>query len=461
MTRRNELFVGVDVAEARFDVAFRDSVGQPVRSDRSFPNTPDGIRDLNGAICACASLIGQKSRIIVGMEATSNFHKGLEKTLREARPRTIEVHVINPYAIKQFKKMHLKVYKTDKLDAHMIALYLAKIAPRPYPEPAPGQEELKQLTRLRRSFSEETTKFKNRLRSLLRVHFPGYKQRLGNTISKKMLVAFSLYGSPHEIAAVDIDELADARTAYRHKIGKVFADNLKLLVKDAPVQRLAPALALVITWTARRVLDLADQVKELDSQIAMMVEEYFPGNVLESVPGLGGVSIAAIFGEIGDPKRFDTVEQFIGYIGLYPIVWESGQTKARFKMTKKGNKLLKMTFLVASAAGRRFNPVIHELYYRLRKRGKSKKAAGGAIARKLAAIVFTLLKNGEKWNPEKALAGMMKSELMLTTGTDKKEKGNERPSEVVPQYVVNATIGAGSPCPLNQNISENNGICKR
>jgi len=429
-----QFFIGVDVSEARFDVAFRDTNGQPVRPDSAFSNCPDGIRDLIGCCIATASLIGKRTKIVIGMESTSNFHKNLASALYSSK-RKFEVHVINPLAIKQFKKMHLKVYKTDKLDAHMIALYLAKMTPKASFQPLPGQEELKEITRLRRSYQEETTKFKNRLRRLLRIYFPGYKKLLGTKISVKFLVAFSKLHSPEEILSYDMTDLANTSIACRHKIGMPFAKKLFTLAQKAPVKSIPKGNSLVIKWTAERLLQLQSQIKILDKEIISMLEAFFPEHNLHSIPGIGPISIATIIAETGDIKRFSTPEKFIGYIGLYPVVWESGQMKVRFQMTRKGNKSLKMTFLVASAAARRFNPVIRNMYDRLRNRGKSKKAAGGAIARKLATIAFTILNNDEAWDPKKAVAGLIKSQQMAEEYI---KKGNRLLFEVTPQHAVSA-----------------------
>ncbi|MBU3955831.1 IS110 family transposase [bacterium] len=457
-----KLFVGIDVAEAKFDVAFRDVKGQPVRPDVIFPNSPDGIRDLKGAITAAGSLLGARAKIVAGMESTSNFHKNLASALYSARPRKIEVHVINPFAVKQFKKMHLKVYKTDKLDAHMIALYLAQITPKPALPDLPGQEALKELTRIRRSFQEETTKFKNRLRRLIRIHFHGYKLLLGTKISMKMLVAFSMVSSPDEIIRMGKTKLGNLSVAFRHKVGPKFAASLIKLAETAPVKTLPEGTSLVIKWTAQRLIQLLAQIKTLDENIVSALDSTFPDHCLNSIPGLGPVSVATIIAEVGDIKRFETPEKFIGYIGLYPVVWESGEIKARFKMTIKGNKSLKMTFLVASAAARLFNPVIRDFYDHLRERGKSKKAAGGAVARKLALLAYTILHNNEPWNSEKAIAGLEKSAAMRC---NLENTGDRHSIEVIPHNVVNATIPVRDntelPCPPNIIVTPSLPIGKR
>jgi len=396
----DEIFIGVDVSEATLEVAFLRDDGTHVRPNQSFPNIPKGHRDMKGAVIAAARLVGRKTNIIVGMESTANFHKNLELVLRNNKPKHIEVHVINPKCTKNFRKMNLKVFKTDKLDAHMIALYLAKIQPKPNVPDIEGQEELKELTRLRRSYIEESTKFKNRLRKLLRRYFPGYKQYLGNQISRKMLVAFSKFGEPDMILKKNVNFIANTKTAVRHKIGTDFAEALIQLAKQAPSRKLNKGVVVAIKLTAQRILDIMTQIKQFEDLIEQTLNDYFPDHKLNSVPGLGNTSIASIIAEVGDVNRFDSVDKFIGYTGLYPVVWESGEMKVRFRMTNKGNKMLKMTFLIASAPGRNFNPVLRFFYDRLRAKGKSKKAAGGAIARKLAVIVFTLLYKNEEWNPE-------------------------------------------------------------
>ena len=81
-------------------------------------------------------------------------------------------------------------------------------------------------------------------------------------------------------------------------------------------------------------------------------------------------------------------------------------------MTYKGNKFLKTTLLVASAAARQYNPAIAAFYERLRVRKKSKRAAGGAIARKLAEVIYAVLRRRQPWSAEIAARGIAKAQAM-------------------------------------------------
>jgi len=412
--KQNSLYVGLDVSNAKIDVAFLDGDGRPVRSATAYDNEPKGWTALRTAVVAAARLIGPKARVVCGMESTSNMHKRVEQALRSEKRRRLEVHVLNPRAVKNFGKVLLRDAKTDRLDSQLIALFLLRMQPEVRSAMPTGFEELKEATRTRRRLVEERTDHKNRLHKLLRYHLPGYRKVLGiRTFSKRLLIVLAELGSPHLLLDRSVEELAGVRYGRGHRVGVAFAQKLHALAEQAPVRVLSKVTRLLIETTARRILDLDALLSEVDRAIEEQLDEVFPGQVLTSIPGIGKVSAAAILAEVGDIGRFDAKEQFVGYCGLYPIVWESGEAKRRYRMTYKGNRMLKMTLLVASAAARQYNPVISTFYERLRRRDKSTKAAGGAIARKMAELIFTLLVRNEPWSADKATRGMQKAEAML------------------------------------------------
>lgn len=411
--RESCLYVGLDVSNAKVDVAFLDGDARPVRPPSTYSNGPKGWTELRTAVVAAARLVGPKARVVCGMESTSNMHKRLEQALRAEKRRKLEVHVLNPRAVKSFGKVLLKDAKTDRLDSRLIALFLLRMQPQVRAEMPAGFEELKEATRTRRRLVEERTDHKNRLHKLLRYHLPGYRKVLGvRTFPKRLLIVLAELGSPHMLLDRSVEELAVIRYGRGHRLGVAFAEKLRDLAQQAPARELSKVTRLLIETTARRILDLDALLAEVDRAIEEQLDEVFPDQTLTSIPGIGKVSAAAILAEIADVSRFQSKEQFVGYCGLYPIVWESGEAKRRYRMTYKGNRMLKMTLLLSSAAARQYNPVISAFYERLRRRGKSKKAAGGAIARKMAELVFTLLVRNEPWSAEKAARGMKKAEAM-------------------------------------------------
>jgi transposase len=406
------LCVGIDVSSRALDGGFCDASGTPLGRVQSFSNDAAGAAALCEATLAAARAMGRGTQVMAAVESTGAYHRVAVKALRAETRRPIQVHVLNPREVKWFRKLELKDTKTDRVDAELIARFLAKIRPQPRAPMPEGFEALQDATRTRRRCVEERTSLKNRLHRLLRTHFPGYREVLGSKFSVRTLVALAACPSPQELLRRGVARLGELRNSDGKRIGAAFAQKLIALAKSAPTRELPVMARLSIQDAAVRILQLNRFLHGMDAAIAQELESIFPDTVLASIPGLGAVSVASILAEVADIQRFPDKETFVGYCGLYPIAWESGDTKLRFRMTRKGNRMLKMTLLVASAAARQYNPAIRHFYARLRARGKSKKAAGGAIARKMAEIIWAVLTTNQPWSEEIALRGIARGEEM-------------------------------------------------
>ena len=72
-----------------------------------------------------------------------------------------------------------------------------------------------------------------------------------------------------------------------------------------------------------RILELyCQEKKSIEVQIKQMITEEIDSidnsvENLKSIPGVSDKTIAAIFGECGDLKRFNSAKAFIGYLGLF------------------------------------------------------------------------------------------------------------------------------------------------
>jgi transposase len=216
------------------------------------------------------------------------------------------------------------------------------------------------------------------------------------------------------VLARAVEELAAIPVGARATVGRTLAEKLHELARQAPERALHRVTQIEFRANARQILDLTTHIAELDVAIEELRGELFPDQRLTSIPGIGKASAAAILAEVGDADRFPDKVRFVGYCGLYPMVWESGQARRRCRMTRKGNRMLRLTLLLATVAARQHNPAIAAFYRRLRERGKSIKAAGGALARKLAHFVFAVLATGEPWSEEIAMRGLAKAEEMIS-----------------------------------------------
>lgn len=102
-------FIGIDISKATFSVAFPQEQGKYVVKE--FANTAEGIE---------AFLPHLEDQMHCVMEATGSYSMLLSYTLSE---QGYAVSVINPRQAAHFAQMMLKVTKTDRMDAILLAHY--------------------------------------------------------------------------------------------------------------------------------------------------------------------------------------------------------------------------------------------------------------------------------------------------------------------------------------------------
>jgi transposase len=131
------LFVGVDIAKLKFDVAV--SVGSKWRT-RQFDNHAIGFA---GCLKWAQSLAGN-APLHVCMEATGIYYEALAIYLLE---HGIQVSVVNPFQIAQFAKATGERNKTDRQDAKTIARFAATQSPPAWQAPPEHSRALRDLLR--------------------------------------------------------------------------------------------------------------------------------------------------------------------------------------------------------------------------------------------------------------------------------------------------------------------------
>ena len=122
--------------------------------------------------------------------------------------------------------------------------------------------------------------------------------------------------------------------------------------------------------------------------------------LLQQVPGVGpqlARSLVAEVPELGQLGR----RQIASLIGVAPHAHESGKFKGR-RMIWGGRAPVRSTLYMAMLSASRCNPVLAPFYRRLLDRGKSKKLAYIACARKLLVMLNAMFRDHTRWNPQLA-----------------------------------------------------------
>jgi len=142
---------------------------------------------------------------------------------------------------------------------------------------------------------------------------------------------------------------------------------------------------------------------------------------LQSVPGVGPKVSFAFVAHVAS-ERFENASQVSNFLGLVPRVYMSGDTVRYGRITKRGNGYLRALLVQASWALVRSKSggALKERYkYMTEEKGKSKKKAIVAVARRLSELLYTLMRHGtgyevRQFRPEKKVEVEQLAQLALS-----------------------------------------------
>ncbi len=142
-------------------------------------------------------------------------------------------------------------------------------------------------------------------------------------------------------------------------------------------------------------------ISEMDKAIDDMVAPYESAiSLMSTIPGVDRKSAITVLSEIGDDvSHFHSSKQLCSWAGLTPGNNESAGKKKSVRITRAGVYLKPALVEIAHAAVQSTkSPYYRNKYEKLSKR-RGKKRAIIAIARMILTAIYSMLSNGEIWNP--------------------------------------------------------------
>ena len=121
---------------------------------------------------------------------------------------------------------------------------------------------------------------------------------------------------------------------------------------------------------------------------------------LQTVPGIGFLTAAAFLAVVADPSRFADSDALVGYVGLAPSVYDSGERERHGSITKQGSSLLRGMLCEAAIHAARPRHPLNPYFARVAARGGYKKAVI-FVAQRLARILWQMWRKQEDFDPEK------------------------------------------------------------
>jgi len=266
------------------------------------------------------------------------------------------VYVLNP---SHLPLIYGSMKKTDKEDALKLAHILEDFQEERLPAvPVPGDREMGR----RKILSSYRRAQQDRIRGINRLHAAFLSQGI-TTVTRKDL-------STGEQRA----ESVKALTGFELEEAENLVAHLKL--------------------TDLRIEALVRRIKK-ESAGDEVIEN------LQSVPGVGPIVAFAFAAHVG-AGRFENAGQVSNYLGLVPKVYISGETVRYGRITKRGNGYLRALLTRAAWALTRTKAggkLKERFEYMTIEQSKSKKKAIVAVARRLAELMYVLMRDGTKHEP--------------------------------------------------------------
>jgi len=200
--------------------------------------------------------------------------------------------------------------------------------------------------------------------------------------------------APASEAAVQLQDLVQRR----RQISKMLGDERKRLSRARPRSR--QSIEAHLEWLEQQRQELEAEIEE---QVAQNPTQQGQVQRLQTCRGVGQVTAVQLVVELPELGQLAR-GQIAALAGVAPLNRDSGQQRGR-RSIWGGRAAVRSALYMAALSASRFNPAIRAFYQRLLARGKEKKVALIACARKLLTILNAMLRDGTDWQSPTQTSG--------------------------------------------------------
>lgn len=392
-------YVGIDVAKEKHYVCILDDTGEDAVKPFWIYTDILGLRKL---ITQFGDLSLDNDDFIIGIESTGAYSENLYEYITDS---DYEVVLLNSYQTAKYRDFSTgRKIKNDTIDAHVIAELLSTGRYKQSHISNDEYHSLKMLGRARKSLMDKIKTIKREISTVMATVNPEISKVFPNIFTKTALVVINQYPTAAHLCKATPKKLT---RLFRHIKGNNFSeDKAKYLIDLAQTSvyagRAHKARASTIT-SYIRILELyCQEIKDIELQIKQLIEEEIDTldntvENLQSIPGISNKTISAILGECGDLRRFDSAKAFIGYLGLYPTQYQSGNSMSTGRLAKRGIPIAKHALYMAAVGSVLHNPQMNKLFHDKTSSGKSKKEALIILSKKIATIMYSIVKHNKPY----------------------------------------------------------------
>ena len=190
-------------------------------------------------------------------------------------------------------------------------------------------------------------------------------------------------------------ELSRGRYGER-KVGRLYL----LANESVGLKRGVGGFRYELCYLLSRIEALDKEIEGIGSRIRKILDGIEEARFIGSIKGVGMITTAAIISESGGVSNYRSFRELEKLSGLNIYEVSSGKHRGQRKISKIGRSFMRHKLYFAALQQTREGMPLYYFYRRLRGRGVIKMKAVIAVARKLLALIFALVRDKREYEWE-------------------------------------------------------------
>ena len=408
------LVIGVDIAsELNYARAFNWRGIEKGKVFKFFNNL-EGFQAFNEWAHQVMSA-NKLTNLMVAAEPTGQYWFGLADYLKDEKLKLV---LVNPFHVNRAKELDDNhPSKTDAKDPKTIAkLVIEGRYMEPY-IPEGVYADLRIMYNCRQKVTKAMISLENKLKRWFKIYFPEYLSVFGNLSGQGSKAVLEKAVLPEDIISLGVDGINKLwRERKLRAVGMKRAESLY----EAAVKSIGRKEGSVGAKAEFRMLwedycHKIEQMEKLHIELESLLHKVPQAEEVLKMKGIGVVSVAGFFAEVGDLRRFESPKQIQKLAGLAIRENSSGKHKGQTTISKRGRARLRAVLFNAAIAlvGRNgaFKS-IHEYYIGRKVNPLKKKQSIVAVSCKLIRIIYVICRHKEGYDEAKMLRDIRREQLV-------------------------------------------------
>jgi transposase len=353
-------------------------------------------------------LDGLSHPVIVGFEATGNYHRPLAYRLLQAG---FELRLVSSVALARTREALNNGWdKNDPKDAQVILHMLRIGATQVYCDPMlAGLNDVQELSKTHEVVARAKTELWHRLLThYLPLYFPEIARFAGNSRSDWFLALLERFPTPASITELPKEVFVEAawpiigrKVSKARLLNDIYQTACSSIGLPVDPHSAAVAMFRMVIAEGRSLIRQRDTI---EAQARAMLGDHPDYLRLCQLPGIGPINAITVLAEAGDLRRFAHHRQFLKYCGLDLATHQSGQFRGQTRLSKFGNARLRRAFWMAAQVAIRqrdnsFRAKFERYIAKDRDNPDLRRKALTAVAAKMARTAHALIKTGTDYRP--------------------------------------------------------------